>query len=439
MLLEFRVRNYKSIRNEQILSLVASADSELVDTHVASTGLKSAPKAVRSAVIYGPNASGKSTLLFALHYMRSVVAESASVVQPGQTYNVQPFKLNEQTVNEPTDFEIAFVMEGVRHQYAFTMTSQRIVSESLLVYRTSKPTQLFSRRLLADGEGYEYEFSSYLTGSRKLWQESTRPNALFLSTAAQLNSERLSPVFRWIVDSIIYLPSRALLNDGLTTEMLATSEGRETVRRFLGDADISIADVQAVPRKGFRNQVVFSAGDMPKATREEAEFLVPMFLHASKTGEAKFELNDESDGTQRLYGLTAPFLDALRDGKILVVDELDSSLHTLLVRRLVSMFHDSTTNRANAQLLFSTHDTSLLDRSLFRRDQVWFTEKDEDQATCLYPLSDFSPRKQEAWERGYLMGRYGAVPYFGGDSRPSQNHVDRPAGYSRSPMPSDPE
>jgi AAA15 family ATPase/GTPase len=412
MLLEFRVRNYKSIRDEQVLSLVASPDNELADTHVVSTNVKSVPRTLRSAVVYGPNASGKSTLLFALYYMRSVIAESASIIQPGQTYNVQPFKLNPKSAHEPTEFEVTFVMDGVRHQYAFGMTAQRIVSESLLVYRTSKPTQLFSRQLQEDGQSYEYEFSSYLTGSRKLWQESTRSNALFLSTAAQLNSEHLSPIFRWLVSSIIYLPSGALLNDELTTELLATTEGRESVRRFLGDADISIADVQTVPRKGFRfrSQVDFAAGDMLKATREEAEFQVPLFLHSSKEGEARFELNEESAGTQRLYGLTAPFLDALRDGKILVIDELDSSLHTLLVRRLVSMFHDP--NAGAAQLIFSTHDTSLLDRSLFRRDQVWFTEKDENQATCVYPLSDFSPRKQEAWERGYLAGRYGAVPYF---------------------------
>lgn len=420
MLLEFRVKNYKSIRDEQVLSLVASADSELMDSHLALTGIKSVPRVVRSVVVYGPNASGKSTLLFALHYMRSVVAESASLIQPGQTYNVQPFRLNAQTVNEPSEFELSFVMNGTRYQYAFAMTTERIVSESLLMYRTSKPTQLFNRQLQNDGESYTYEFSSYLAGSRKLWQESTRANALFLSTAAQLNSEQLSPVFRWIVASIIYLPSGALLNHELTTQMLVTTEGRQAIREFLVAADISISDVQAVPTKGFRNHVVFSPGDSPKATREEAEFLIPKFSHSYESGEVQFELKDESEGTQRLYGLVAPFLDALRDGKILLVDELDSSLHTLLVRRLVSMFHDTKINASGAQLIFSTHDTSLLDRGLFRRDQIWFTEKDKSQATCVYPLTDFSPRKQEAWERGYLMGRYGAVPYLGDFSSSSE-------------------
>lgn len=414
MLLEFRVRNYKSIRDEQVLNLLASSsDKELAASHLASTGLKSLPRAVRSAVVYGPNASGKSTLLSALNYMRAVVAESASMVQPGQTYNVQPFKLDEAFTTAPTEFEMTFVVHGIRHQYAFAMTPRRIVSESLVVYRTSKPTQWFSRTLADDGEGYEYEFSAHLTGSRKLWQDSTRPNALFLSTAAQLNSELLSPVFRWIVDSIVYLPAGARLNHDFTTAMLATREGRDTIREFLSAADISIADVQAVPRKGFLGQVVFRAGGVAHTSQEEGEFLVPIFEHTTPKGGAKFELQDESEGTQRLYALVAPVLDVLRDGRVLVVDELDSSLHTLLVRRLVSMFHDPSLSTAGAQLIFSTHDTSLLDHNLFRRDQVWFTEKDSDQATRLYPLTDFSPRKHEAWERGYLMGRYGAVPFFG--------------------------
>ena len=169
---------------------------------------------------------------------------------------------------------------------------------------------------------------------------------------------------------------------------------------------------------------MFNASGVTQARQEEGEFLVPMFQHATPRGNATFELHEESEGTQRLYGLAAPVLDVLRDGHVLVVDELDSSLHTLLVRQLIAMFHNPAVNKNGAQLIFSTHDTSLLDHSLFRRDQIWFTEKNADQATRLYPLSDFSPRKHEAWERGYLMGRYGAVPFFPelpGILRPAQS------------------
>jgi energy-coupling factor transporter ATP-binding protein EcfA2 len=410
MLLEFRVRNYRSIRDEQALNLVASSDKEMASTHLAPTGLKATPHALRSAVVYGPNASGKSTVLRALDYLRAVVAESATVIQPGQTYNVQPFRLDARNVEQATEFEITFLLGGVRHQYAFAMTAQRIVSESLLVYRSSKPTQLFSRRL-TEADVYDFEFSTHLSGPRKLWQESTRPNALFLSMAAQLNSEQLSPVFQWIVRNIVFLPAGAAVLPDFTTAMLGTEQGRTSIREFLAAADISIADVQAVPRKGMQAQWVMSASGL-QASQEEREFLIPVFEHSTPQGSAKFELQDESDGTQRLYGLMAPVLDCLRDGRVLVVDELDSSLHPLLVRRLIAMFQNTELNPRGAQLIFSTHDTSLLDHSLFRRDQIWFTEKDADQATRLYPLTDFSPRKQEAWERGYLAGRYGAVPFF---------------------------
>jgi len=410
MLLEFRVRNYRSIRDEQVLNLVASGDKELASTHLAHTGLKAAPFALRSVVIYGPNASGKSSLLRALDYMRAVVAESATVIQPGQTYNVPPFKLDAATAQQPTEFEVTFLLAGVRHQYAFSMTPQRIVSESLLVYRSSKPTQLFSRQHVED-DGYVYDFSTYLTGPRKLWQDSTRPNALFLSMAAQLNSEQLSPVFNWIVRNITFLPAGATVLPEFTTALLDSEQGRASIRDFLSAADISIADVQAVPRKGMHAQWVMSASGL-QASQEEREFMMPVFEHSTPKGLAKFELHDESEGTQRLYGLIAPILDCLRDGRALVVDELDGSLHTLLVRRLVTMFQTPELNPNGAQLIFTTHDTSLLDHTLFRRDQIWFTEKDADQATRLYPLTDFSPRKQEAWERGYLAGRYGAVPFF---------------------------
>lgn len=411
MLLEFRVRNYRSIRDEQVLTLIASGDKELAETHLAPTGLKAASHALRSAVVYGPNASGKSSLLRALDYLRAVVAESATVIQPGQTYNVQPFKLDPASAQQPTEFEITFLLAGVRHQYAFSMTAQRIVSESLLVYRSSKPTQLFNRQHV-DGDVYDYEFSTYLSGPRKVWQESTRPNSLFLSMAAQLNSEQLGPVFNWIVRNIVFLPAGASVLPDFTTALLATAEGRASIREFLSAADISIADVQVVSRKAMHAQWVMSASGVQQASQEERELLMPIFEHSTPKGSAKFELHDESEGTQRLYGLIATVLDCLREGRVLVVDELDSSLHTLLVRRLIAMFQTPELNPHGAQLIFSTHDTSLLDHTLFRRDQIWFTEKDADQATRLYPLTDFSPRKQEAWERGYLAGRYGAVPFF---------------------------
>ena len=377
------------------------------------TGLKALDKVVRSTVIYGPNASGKSNVLLALAFMRAVVADSASVIQPGQQYAVQPFRLDVQASKEPSEFEITFADDGVRYQYGFTLLPEQVVDEWLLVYRTAKPQQWFERRLDPQTKTYTYEFSSHLTGSRKLWQDSTRPNALFLSTAAQLNSELLRPVFSAIVEKIVYFAAGSTPLPDFTTALLKEPANKNAVRDFLSSADIGISDIQTVSRKGFHQRIEFSpTGGATQSGAEEHEMQMPQFVHETESGSARFEFHEESLGTQRLYAFAAPVLDVLRNGKLLVVDELDSSLHTLLVRRLVNMFNSSVSNPNGAQLIFSTHDTSLLVDSLFRRDQVWFTEKDRSQATKLYPLTDFSPRKKEALERGYLAGRYGAIPFF---------------------------
>lgn len=416
MLLEFRIRNYRSVRDEIVVSFVASKDKKLADTHLVSTGITNLPHVLRTAVVYGPNASGKSTLLLALRDMRAVVA---TIMQPGQAFIAQPFRLDAEYAKQPTKFEITFLLGGVRHQYGFSLTTERIMDEWLLVYRTAKPQQWFSRSFDEKTQSSIYEFSTHLTGPRRLWQETTRPNALFLSTAAQLNSELLGPIFRWIVEQPIYFGAGLSPHPDSTTQLLQTEMGKRAVREFLVSADISISDVMSVSRPSFQQQIMFGP-DGPKFSSEEREMLMPQFVHKTEHGSATFELHEESQGTQRLYTLIAPVLDVLKNGRLLIVDELDSSLHPLLVRQLVRMFHQPELNPLGAQLLFTTHDTSLLDRTLFRRDQIWFTEKDKDQATRLYPLSDFSPRETEAWEKGYLIGRYGAVPFLDEPVPPSQ-------------------
>ena len=427
MLLQFRIKNYRSIHEEVVLNLLASTDKELAQTHLIPTGLKALPQAVRTAVVYGPNASGKSNVLLALAFMRGVVAESATTMQLGQTFNVQPFRLDATAIQQPTEFEVTFVHDGVRHQYGFSLTPERVVSEWLLVYRAAKPQQWFSRKFDEKTQSFTYEFGSHLTGPRKIWQESTRPNALFLATAAQLNSELLGPVFTWIVENLMFVGAGAAPNPDYTTALLQDATGRQAVRDFMASADTGISDIEAVSRKGLHQQVVFTSGAPAQVSREERELLMPQFLHETDHGTARFELHDESLGTQRLYALAAPVLDVLVKGRVLVVDELDGSLHTLLVRRLVGMFHNPVRNPLGAQLIFSTHDTSLLDQDLFRRDQIWFTEKSREQSTLLYPLTEFSPRKKEALERGYLAGRYGAVPFFSEPvAEPSATKVSGP-------------
>ncbi|MCD8566228.1 MAG: ATP-binding protein [Burkholderiaceae bacterium] len=415
MLVEFRVGNFRSLRQEQVLSLVASKDKMLQDTHTVSTGLKAAPRLLRSAAIYGANASGKSNLLKALQYMRGVVAESATVIQPGQAFAVQPFRLDEQSEKEPTAFEVTFIIDGVRYQYGFSMTTQRIVSEHLLVYKAFKPQRWFERHFDAQTGKDVYEFGSGLKGPKNLWEGATRPNALFLSMAVQLNSDALRPVFDWFVNGLVIFNEQAQLSPQLSIQMLKQSEGRRQICDFLSAADMSIADIEVVTRKVPGQAVHFDlAAGKTEVRNEEVEEHQLRFSHMTEQGQAVFDLMDESNGTRNLLFLAGPVLDILRKGLTLVIDELDTSLHTLLVREFVRLFHRPEVNTAGAQLVFTTHDTSLLNApDLFRRDQIWFVEKDRNQASELISLSEFSPRKNEALERGYLIGRYGGIPFLG--------------------------
>jgi AAA15 family ATPase/GTPase len=414
MLLDFRVKNFRSLRDEQTLSLVAAKDKSLQELNTMPSGIKAAPTLLRSVAIYGPNAGGKSNLIKALQYMRAVVAESASVMQPGQTFNVQPFRLDALSVAQPTEFDISFVLDGVRHQYGFELTAQRVTREYLLVYKAFKPQQWFERHYDAASGKDVYDFGVGLKGPKSVWEGATRPNALFLSMAVQLNSEQLQPVFAWFVNQLAIFNEITPLGQHFSVDMLRKPEGKRAICDFLTSADISISDIEVVTRKVSGQAVHFDmAAGKTEVRNEEQEVNELLFHHVTEQGKAVFSLGDESMGTRNLLFLTGPVLDILNKGMVLVVDELDSSLHPLLVRRLVELFQNPVVNQKGAQLIFTTHDTSLLDPDLFRRDQIWFVEKDRDQASKLYPLSDFSPRKNEALERGYLVGRFGALPFLG--------------------------
>lgn len=418
MLIEFRVKNFRSLRDEQVLSLVASPDKGLLDTHALDTGLKAAPHLLKSTVVYGANASGKSNLIKALQYMRGVVLESAAL-PPGQTYDrLQPFKLDATSANQPTEFEVTFLLAGVRYQYGFAMNAQRIVSEQLLVYKAFKPQRWFARHFDAESGKDIYEFSTSLKGAKNLWEGATRPNALFLAVAVQLNSDALRPVFDWFASRLVIFNEQSPLSPQFSVQMLKREEQRKAICEFLRAADISISDIEVATKQAMVHTINF---DLTSGKREESAVEQAVdevkFHHVTEYGKAVFDLMDESSGTRNLLFLTGPILDILSKGQTLVVDELDTSLHTLLVQALVRLFHRPEINTGGAQLIFTTHDTSLLDAyGLFRRDQIWFVEKRQDQNSSLYPLLDFSPRKNEALERGYLQGRYGALPLLRSES-----------------------
>ncbi len=419
MLIEFSVTNYRSILERQTLNLTASAYSELesLNTFAYDTG-DSSPRLLRSTVLYGPNASGKSTLIQALRFVEDQVLNSQKESQAGDAIDVVPFKLTAASREADSEFEITFVEQGVRYEYGFCCNPRRFTEEWLIAYPLGRAQKWFHRVYDAKADKDVYKFSTSFLGGKalhELWRVQTRPNALFFSTVVQLNNEQLKPAFDWFKLRLRVFDSVRGFSPGYTMQRCSKDDDRKRVVEFMNSADLSIADIQV-------KESVFSADSWPKAVpsaiKDEflkdmagKKFLETRFLHKDVNTAETVEFNEaeESDGTRALFAFAGPWLDVIENERVLVVDELDTSLHPLLVHHLVKRLHHSGTK---AQLIFTTHDTTLLSQKLLRRDQVWFMEKDEKSATRLYPLSDFSPRDNEAIERGYLNGRYGGIPFL---------------------------
>jgi AAA15 family ATPase/GTPase len=411
MLLEFKTKNFRSFRDECTLSMVASSDKTLAQTNLIQTGIKGLPSVVRAAAIYGANASGKSNVIRAIQVMRDIVLGSAKY-QLGQRISMaQPFKLDLISAKEPTEFEMTFLQKGVRYQYGFSLTPERIIEEWLFAYPTAKAQKWFHREYDPTSGKDNYFFGSHLSGERRLWQTATKPNSLYLSTAVQLNSEQLKGIFEWFSTDLVVLPDETLIEFFAETVSYIRAHANSKVKDFLINADMSIDNIlidnRKVPKGAF--VITYEDGDLTGKAEGE-DIYMPMFHHITQNGSAAFELEDESGGTQRLFSLAGPLFDGLENGYVLVVDELNRGLHPLLVRQLVALFQNPASNAHGAQLLFTTHETNLLDPEFLRRDQIWFTEKNADQVSTLFPLTEFTPRKNEAFESGYLSGRYGAVP-----------------------------
>ncbi|MDE1987647.1 MAG: ATP-binding protein [Alphaproteobacteria bacterium] len=419
MLIGFQVENFRSFKSEQTFSMVAGHFSEHVDTNTFDPPIAGFGKLLRTAAVYGPNAGGKTNLLLALKFIKDFVVNSASAT--AAVYPYSPFKLTATARRKPSKFQITFVQDRARYDYGFWMGSERIEKEWLVEYAHSgsrtRGRTLFERDWNAKGSGYTWKFSSFLKGQRSVWSEATRPDALFLSTAIQLNSTQLRPVFDWFQQRLIIIVGDVKLNESLTINLLEEPHGKERLLPFLREADLGIADLQMkkepIPPTGgvlvsqSRPVMVHSPGGA-------SANLITVTLSHQGDGDKPvgFDFSEESTGTQILFKTAGAWLNVLKNGEVLVFDEIDTNMHPALLRYLLSQFQSKKTNPNNAQLICSTHNTSILDRALFRRDQVWFTEKDQSGASHLYPLSDFSPRTDESFEKAYMRGRYGAQPVF---------------------------
>jgi len=422
MLVEFRVANFGSIKEEQCLSLVAIKNKEKrLDLIPASNS--ALPFLLPCAAVYGPNASGKTTLVRALETMKRIVRESSNESNEDSRIPVIPFAFDEACRRAPSRFEITALLDGVRYQYGFEVDATRVHGEWLLVYETKKAQRWFDRdENRSDGKD-PYSFSPLFKGQKEVWKKATRKNALFLSTAVQLNCETLRRLYSWISQELIVMVSGEL-SPAFSTARLDDPGLRTEILSFMNAADFGIKSLESEKRhvRGWRLKSSQAEGKREPVI-EEWDQSFPLFTHSCEGGEAVFPLERESQGTQRFFALAGPLLDILERGRCLVIDELEGSIHPLLLRHIFELFLSSDKNRKGAQIVATTHSTSLMRWKILARDEIWFTDKGKDLATKLFPLSDFAARNNEVVEKSYLEGRYGALPVLFADGLDAELYV----------------
>ncbi|MEQ1501053.1 MAG: ATP-binding protein [Myxococcota bacterium] len=417
MLIEFRVANHRSVREEQVLTLEAGRGGDSSDRRPRVVDGHAEPL-LPVAALFGANASGKSNVLAALAFMRDAVVHSHRAWAPDGGVPREPFAWGPQA---PSTFEVTWIRAAVRYQYGFVADDARFVEEWLYAWPSGRRQVWFER------DGDDFKFGEHLRGENRVVEQVTRPNGLFLSAAVQNRHQQLGEVFAWFRSmGAVNVRTRRYPGDQgeLWLERALRADGARQASMFAGEpppdegvlaafkdllraSDFGIEDVKAVegPERDLPDRPPF----------RRSRILVK---HRGGDGDRGWlPLDEESQGTRTMFRVGPPAIDTLRRGGLLVVDELEASLHPLLGLHIVRLFNDPSTNPRNAQLVFATHDTNLLGTLLgpppLRRDQVWLTEKDEQGETRIYPLTDYKPRKAENLESGYLQGRYGAIPFLG--------------------------
>lgn len=400
MLLEFKCSNHRSIKNEVKFSMIAGSDNTSEELLKEYGNFR----ILRSAIIYGANGSGKSNFISALSFMRDLVANSINH-QPGQGVFQSPHKLCTEEI--PSEYSIQFIRNGIRYAYGFSIKRNLILDEYLYYFPKGRPVKIFERNEMEikPGDRYKNVFNVSISILKN--------NRLFLSCAANYsNVKEIEEAFLFFTtDLVIYNPEM----NNWTEYSIELMQKNETIKKMF----LNILQALGTGAKDIKVKLEkIKLSDLPQ------EIQIPDALKsliANQEGnriEAKvvydgFEVDlmtEESAGVKRLFQMICPIIDILNNGKILVCDELESSLHESVIYQIVQWFQHYRKDKF-AQLIFSTHDTSLLDSELFRRDQIWFTQLNKERATDLYSLVEIrNVRKSENLEKGYISGKYGAIP-----------------------------
>ncbi len=424
MLIQFTVGNFRSIANEINFSMEAAPTSKRakkMSVDIENQFEIPNTKLLKSAILYGANASGKSNFVQALRFMRNFVLRS-SAMQIGDNIDVSTFRFIEGFGERPSSFEIIFFASDKNtYRYGFSVTNKKVIEEWLYVKSASRENCLFERNEL------KFDIKKKFTEGENI-ADKTRENALFLATVAQFNGEISRLIINWF-RGIQILDGTADQAQSLLAAQAITDEAvRKKVSDFIKELDLSIQDITVEIRldserrdriffSGFPREMRGGVKDLPiyQAITQHNKFS----SDGNLIGSEMVDLSEyESEGTKKLFNFAPAFLEGLENQRIFIIDELDAKLHPLLTTALIKMFHSNTGSGHCSQLIFTTHDTNLLTSELFRRDQIWFAEKDKLGATQMYSLYDFKPqgknvRTDELYEKNYLIGKYGAIPYLG--------------------------
>ncbi len=426
MIIEIKIANYRSINEEQTISFAAEDAPRLAGNLIPCKGFK----LMKAAALFGANASGKSNLVKAIAMIVKFIRISATGMNSGDLIQAaEPYKLTEHTRNNPSRFELVFLLNAQLYRYGFSVRSDRVYEEWLEAENpgAKKLNFGFKRSYNSRDDHYIWEFHGSLKSVGDILKERTRINALALSTGSRENISQLQEIYLYFKNQI-WIQSMSNGADGLKSQT-AKRCGEypimfDKVTNLLRDADTGIDRFRIEHKKmdeieSIDENAPPKVQEFQRAINKLFESTIQQKIIVSRTAENGEEIefdfdSEESTGTLRLFALAGPILDSMEKGAFIVVDELDSSMHPLLSRKLLELFQSQENNTQGAQLLFTTHDPSLLDQELFRRDQIWIAEK-QNGATAFYSLLDIEPkpRNTESFLRNYMAGRYGGTPNFG--------------------------
>lgn len=446
MLLRFGTSNHRSIRDYQEIFFTESSlndDESALLSLPDGANLSLKLRVLPVVALYGANASGKSALIDAMDTFVATIMWSQSRTSSDKGTIYDPFKLDQTSREKPSQYDADFIVGLTRYHYGFTMDKEVIVSEWLYSYSLLSKRQtrsvLFHRNI---HQAEPFYFGKSLKGDNKRIAKLARGNSLFVSTAAQNSHPTLQPIFDYFYKHV----SRRMTTDNASSQLLgdqlysyfADDPVRyKKVVDFLRAADVGITkiDFSKVPLTEVQKKLMEDLEQLiskhvknTKPLLDKSEETKVEILHVGEDG-AQFPipLSEESSGTLALMQLLGPVFSRLSEGGVLIVDELNVALHPLVSRELVGLFSNPETNPGKAQLIFSTHDTNILTSGLMRRDQIWFAEKDQFGATSIYSLSSIKVRSTDNWERGYITGRFGAIPFLGAHLLLKQNILDAEA------------